>query len=352
MSFEQIKAEIEAVVIQPLLAFHGKTSPLNQIHNDNTRDFSNIIAGLLTGSDGETAFQGDGSMALADLIGSYLNVEQSITGSGTDFVGHLLEAAQDSERTAHQLQQELNSIAAQQDHTVQSAAGIAIGLDTGAVAQGGIDIPWDIVAAGATLVAAGLAAAYNADQEKSQQAQMAKYTAIAEWSREMGGIASEPLAQLPPSPTNANGDSSSFLKILGLGTLLAASGTGSIDESDRKFSPEEKLIADVLSGEGKTVKSLPEPGTTRVPDASVDGVPTEFKTLNPGASDGTVKNVINNSIKGGGQARDIVIDARGSGLTAEQALKGLARAKGIARGLIDSVRIIGDGFDIISKDFK
>ncbi len=225
MSFEQIKAEIEAVVIQPLLAFHGKTSPLNQIHNDNTRDFSNIIAGLLTGSDGETAFQGDGSMALADLIGSYLNVEQSITGSGTDFVGHLLEAAQDSERTAHQLQQELNSIAAQQDHTVQSAAGIAIGLDTGAVAQGGIDIPWDIVAAGATLVAAGLAAAYNADQEKSQQAQMAKYTAIAEWSREMGGIASEPLAQLPPSPTNANGDASSFLKLIGLGVLVAASTT-------------------------------------------------------------------------------------------------------------------------------
>ncbi len=226
MSFEQIKAEIEAVVIQPLLAFRGKTSPLNQIHNENTRDFSNVMAGLLTGSDGETAFQGDGSMALANLIGSYLNAEQSITGSGTDFVGHLLEAAQDSERTAHQLQQELDSIAAQQDQTVKDAAGIAIGLDTGAVVQGGVDIPWDIVAAGATLVAAGLAAAYNADQEKSQQAQMAKYTAIAEWSREMGGIASEPLAQLPPSPTNANGDSSGFLKLIGLGTLVAASTTG------------------------------------------------------------------------------------------------------------------------------
>ena len=352
MSFEEIRAEIEAVVIEPLLAFRGKTSPLNQIHNQNTQDFSNTMAGLLTGSDGETAFQGSGSMALADLIGNYLRVEQSISGSGTDFVGHLLEAAQDSERTAHQLEQELAAIAAQQDNTVQSAAGIAIGLDTGAVAQGGIDVPWDLVAAGATVVAAGLAAAYNADQEKSQQAQMAKYAAIAEWSNVMAGIASEPLAQLPPSPTNANGDSTDFLKILGLGTLLAASGAGSIDESDRTFSPQEKRIADILSGEGKTVKSLPEPGTKRVPDASVDGVPTEFKTLKPGARDGTVKNVISDSIKDGGQARDIVIDARGSGLTEEQALQGLKRAKGITRGLIDSVRIIGDGFDIISKDFK
>ena len=195
------------------------------------------MAGLLTGSDGEVAFQGSGSMALADLIGSYLKAEQSITGSGTDFVGHLLEAAQDSERTAHQLQQELDSIAAQQDNTVQSAAGIAVGLDTGAVAQGGIDIPWDVVAVGATLVAAGLAAAYNADQAKSQQAQMAKYTAIAEWSNEMAGIASEPLAQLPPSPTNANGNSSDFLKLIGLGILAGTStATSSGVNSGKLFS--------------------------------------------------------------------------------------------------------------------
>ncbi len=226
MSFEEIKAEIEAVVIQPLLAFRGKTSPLNQIHNENTQDFSNIMSGLLTGSDGETAFQGDGSMALADLVGNYIHTEQSITGSATDFVGHLLEAAQDSERTAHQLQQELDSIAAQQDQTVQDASAIALGLDAGAVGQAGVDIPWDVIAAGATLIAAGIAATHNADQEKSQQAQMAKYTAIAEWSKEMGGIASEPLAQLPPSPTNANGDSSGFLKLIGLVELVTASAAG------------------------------------------------------------------------------------------------------------------------------
>ncbi len=264
MSFEEIKAEIEAVVIQPLLDFRGKTSPLNHIHNENTQDFSNIMSGLLTGSDGETAFQGDGSMALADLVGNYIRTEQSITGSGTDFVGHLLEAAQDSERTAHQLQQQLDTIATQQDHTVQDASAIALGLDAGAVAQGGIDLPWDAVAAGATLIAMGIAATHNADQEKSQQAQMAKYTAIVEWSKEMNGIANEPLTQLPPSPTNANGDSSGFLKLIGLGILLATMD-GNTHETFPNTMPENLEEEQALAKElGVTPVQVGQPGFDKI----------------------------------------------------------------------------------------
>lgn len=78
----------------------------------------------------------------------------------------------------------------------------------------------------------------------------------------------------------------------------------------------------------------------------MDGKPTEFKSMEPGADSATVRNEVNNSIKRGGQARDMILDARGSGLSEAEATKGLNRVAGITRGKVDSVRIIGDGFDI------
>lgn len=94
-------------------------------------------------------------------------------------------------------------------------------------------------------------------------------------------------------------------------------GQGSIDESDRKFTHEEKAIAIKLKGEGKNVKSLAEENEkgVRNADATVDGKKTEFKTPRPGATSGTIKGEVNDSIRGPGQARDIVIDAEHSGLT-------------------------------------
>lgn len=124
-----------------------------------------------------------------------------------------------------------------------------------------------------------------------------------------------------------------------------------IDESDKIFSHQEKAIADLLASEGKTVKSLLETNQGRTADAEVDGIPTEFKSLVIGATNSTVKNLINSSIRRG-QARKIIIDARGSGLTEAEANLGLQRAKNISRGKIDSVRIIGDGYDLISNDFQ
>ncbi len=128
--------------------------------------------------------------------------------------------------------------------------------------------------------------------------------------------------------------------------------SGSIDESEREFSQPEKAIAQLLAIEGKTVKALSEkPDEGRNADAEVDGVSTEFKSLVLGATNPTVKNAINNSIRRGGQARDIIIDSRGSGLTETEARTGLQRAKNITRGKIDSIRIIGDRYDITATDF-
>jgi hypothetical protein len=106
---------------------------------------------------------------------------------------------------------------------------------------------------------------------------------------------------------------------------------------------------DLLEAEGKTVVQALLKQGSRSADAVVDGVTTEFKTLAPGATSSTVRNVVNASIKRGGQARDIIIDARGSGLTQAEAARGLNRAGGIARGQLDNIRVIGNGFDISKK---
>ncbi len=99
------------------------------------------------------------------------------------------------------------------------------------------------------------------------------------------------------------------------------------------------------------MKALPESGVGRSADASVNGVPTEFKSLEPGATNATVRNSVNASLRRGGQARRMVIDARGSGLTRDEAVRGIGRVRGIARGRLDQVRIVGDGFDITVSDF-
>jgi hypothetical protein len=123
---------------------------------------------------------------------------------------------------------------------------------------------------------------------------------------------------------------------------------GVIDESLRTFNPKERQVAEVLTAEGKDVKALPESTipNERSADALAAGRRTEFQALDPGASSGTARNTINQSIKGGGQARDIIIDARGSGLTPTEAECGLERVAGITRGKLDSVRIIGDGYHL------
>jgi len=123
---------------------------------------------------------------------------------------------------------------------------------------------------------------------------------------------------------------------------------GTIDEALCAFSPQERQIAETVASEGKDVKALPEStiSNERSADALVAGRLTEFKSPYPGASSGTVKNTVNQSIKGGGQARDIIIDARGSGLTHTEAERGLSRVAGITRGKLDNVRIIGDGYNL------
>jgi hypothetical protein len=71
----------------------------------------------------------------------------------------------------------------------------------------------------------------------------------------------------------------------------------------------------------------------------------EFKTLDPGAAPNSVKNTLNTAKK---QARDAVVDARGSGLAESGAREGLEKfLRNNPQGRMNSVRIMGDGYDIL-----
>ncbi|HEU5427574.1 MAG TPA: hypothetical protein VFU74_11910 [Actinocrinis sp.] len=127
---------------------------------------------------------------------------------------------------------------------------------------------------------------------------------------------------------------------------LGPLGTGGVDEGAKAFNPAERRIADLLAGEGREVTAQAESAIdgVRTADAVVDGVPTEFKSLSAGAAPNAVKNALNSAK---GQAGDAVLDARGTGLTANGAQDGLVRfLRNNPPGRMASIRIIGDEYEI------
>lgn len=121
--------------------------------------------------------------------------------------------------------------------------------------------------------------------------------------------------------------------------------TGKLDESRKQFNQKEHLIAKLLVAEGRHVEAVPESkvDSVRTPDALVDDVPVEFKSLKPSASPGSIKNALNTAK---GQAPNAIIDARGTRLTEDGAREGLDRFLRHNPGRMNSIRILGDGYEI------
>jgi hypothetical protein len=90
------------------------------------------------------------------------------------------------------------------------------------------------------------------------------------------------------------------------------------------FTVEEQSIADALEAEGSEVVPLEVVQGQKNPDALVDGVRTEFKTITV-AGPNTLKNQIQDGLK---QAPNVVVDARGTSITKEQAMQQIQRVEG------------------------
>ncbi|WP_078618049.1 MULTISPECIES: hypothetical protein [unclassified Streptomyces] len=82
----------------------------------------------------------------------------------------------------------------------------------------------------------------------------------------------------------------------------------------------------------------------RTADAEVNGIPTDLKSLDPGATANTVKNQSN---KAKGQARHASIEARASGLGEAAAQEGLGKfLRNNPPGRMDYIRVVGDSYNI------
>ena len=116
--------------------------------------------------------------------------------------------------------------------------------------------------------------------------------------------------------------------------------------SPAAIAEEEVGVGEGCAMPGVSVEVLAASGVGRTADFLVNGIKTELKTLEGVggiATSGTVKSAIGRAL---GQSGNVIIDARGVKLTAAEAEKGAARAFG-ADSRLQSVRIIGDGFDFI-----
>jgi hypothetical protein len=147
------------------------------------------------------------------------------------------------------------------------------------------------------------------------------------------------------------------------GTFASRSSAtqGGIDETSRSFLSNEKPTAELLKSEGYDVKALPVSAVGRSADSLVTDLQTgqqtrvEFKILeglkvNGEPSDSrSVLSSVQDSLDDGGQARHIIFNATGSGLTQEEALRSFRRVGGVQDGRLDSLRIAGDGFDVSTE---
>jgi Contact-dependent growth inhibition CdiA C-terminal domain len=115
-------------------------------------------------------------------------------------------------------------------------------------------------------------------------------------------------------------------------------GAGIIDERTARFSAPERRIAELLASEGHKVRAVPT-GAYPTPDAYVDGRPMEWKALDPRAGTVTVRNALRRGKK---RADNVFIDARGSGLSRQQAADGVRRFVASPYNRLAAIRIVGD----------
>ncbi len=127
---------------------------------------------------------------------------------------------------------------------------------------------------------------------------------------------------------------------------------GVVDERARRLSHEEMAVAGRLASEGHHVRSLPEGrGRGRVADLEACGVAVEVKSwLSLTERNGRApspRSVLNKLVQAGRQAPTVVLNGYGTGLTVGVARLGMAlySARPDA-GLLSSVRVLGDGFDL------
>lgn len=126
---------------------------------------------------------------------------------------------------------------------------------------------------------------------------------------------------------------------------------GTVDETARRLTHEELAVALQLASEGHDVRSLAaRRGRGRTADLLVCGAPVEVKSWlsreerdrPPGS-----RSVVNKLIQAEGQAAVVILNGRGTGLSAPDVEAGMrVYARLPRRANVAAVRVLGDTFDL------
>ncbi|MDH3348974.1 MAG: hypothetical protein OEM02_12855 [Desulfobulbaceae bacterium] len=137
-------------------------------------------------------------------------------------------------------------------------------------------------------------------------------------------------------------------KLLPGNTMETKKISGPNKQEFAKYKKEE-YTADYLREQGRVVKQNALERSGRGGDGGdrlVDGARTEFKRFQTANPDKVLRK-IEKSLKGGGQAPNIVLDMRGKNMTYKEAVEVLNRLSGKPNAKrLDSIEIIGDNFYI------
>lgn len=135
---------------------------------------------------------------------------------------------------------------------------------------------------------------------------------------------------------------------------------GTLNDTGNLLNVSEKRAAQILLDEGRDITSIHRSNKAKVrtPDVDVAGIgKVEFKELI--GAEGvvpdrfTLRSSVQNSLRGGGQSPHILLDARGNGMKASEAVYGSRMIEGLVKqryaGRLETIRVVGDRFDFMFR---
>ncbi len=177
----------------PLQDFLNETQVLASTHQSSVNSFNNLVQDL-TDTNAADAFTGDAANNFVEITGEYLTSEIALSGTPAALAGPLAEAGTTCATMVTGVGEGVTTAVAAAPE-VDALVTVTTVVDVTTVAQGGLDVPEDVVAAGATSltiwivigILTGLAIAIG--------------IAWWAWHNSMNNIANSPMPKLPKTPT-------------------------------------------------------------------------------------------------------------------------------------------------------
>lgn len=187
-----------APLLNPLGEFRSQVARLDNIHQNSVQTFATLGGALAEPQTGPEAFTGQLDESFWETLQSYLDAERALAGVvAVATEGGISEAMAESAAACEECAGEITTAAEVAAAEVADDAvlmEVTAAVDVTSVAQGGLDIPEDIIAiilnvvTGVMLLATLIKMGWDI------------YNAVQKWQSAMHRVGNQPLPNLPPTP--------------------------------------------------------------------------------------------------------------------------------------------------------